>query len=67
MALKMEPGSTSGTELGGAGVRPWATEAMATMTNYDVGGFRINLRAGMRDSIRAIDLVTITAEGKVIR
>ena len=35
MALKMEPGSTSGTELGGAGVRPWATEAMATMTKQN--------------------------------
>jgi len=41
--------------------------AMAGMTDYDVGGFRINLRAGVRDSVRAIDLVTITADGKVIR
>lgn len=42
-------------------------KAMATMTDYDVGGFRINLRAGVRDSIRAIDLVTITPDGKVVR
>ena len=42
-------------------------KAMASMTDYDVGGFRINLRAGVRDSIRAIDLVTITADGKVVR
>ena len=42
-------------------------KAMAGMTDYDVGGFRINLRAGMRDSVRAIDLVTITADGKVVR
>ncbi len=42
-------------------------KAMASMNDYDVGGFRINLRAGMRDSIRAIDLVTITADGKVVR
>lgn len=42
-------------------------KAMASMTDYDVGGFRINLRAGVRDSARAIDLVTITADGKVIR
>ena len=41
--------------------------AMAGMTDYDVGGFRINLRAGIRDSVRAIDLVTITADGKIIR
>ncbi|HSH88994.1 MAG TPA: ABC transporter substrate-binding protein [Ramlibacter sp.] len=40
---------------------------MASMTDYDVGGFRINLRAGIRDSVRAIDLVTITADGKVVR
>ncbi|HUR90338.1 MAG TPA: ABC transporter substrate-binding protein [Ramlibacter sp.] len=41
--------------------------AMASMSNYDVGGFRINLRAGVRDSVRAIDLVTITPDGKVVR
>jgi branched-chain amino acid transport system substrate-binding protein len=41
--------------------------AMATMNDYDVGGFRINLRAGVRDSVRAIDLVTITADGKIVR
>jgi ABC-type branched-subunit amino acid transport system substrate-binding protein len=41
--------------------------AMATMTDYDVGGFRINLRAGTRDSARAIDLVTIRPDGKVVR
>ncbi|HVZ46868.1 MAG TPA: ABC transporter substrate-binding protein [Ramlibacter sp.] len=41
--------------------------AMAAMTDYDVGGFRINLRAGVHDSVRAIDLVTITPEGKVVR
>jgi branched-chain amino acid transport system substrate-binding protein len=42
-------------------------KTMASMTDYDVGGFRINLRAGVRDSVRAIDLVTITADGKVVR
>jgi ABC-type branched-subunit amino acid transport system substrate-binding protein len=41
--------------------------AMASMDNYDVGGFRINLRAGVRDSVRAIDLVTITPDGKIVR
>lgn len=35
MALRMEPGSTSGTGLGGAGVRPWATEAIATITKQN--------------------------------
>ena len=42
-------------------------KTMASMTDYDVGGFRINLRAGIRDSVRAIDLVTITPDGKVVR
>jgi ABC-type branched-subunit amino acid transport system substrate-binding protein len=42
-------------------------KSMTNMLDYDVGGFRINLRAGVLDSVRAIDLVTITAEGKVIR
>lgn len=41
--------------------------AMGTMNDYDVGGFRINLRAGIRDSVRAIDLVTITPDGKIVR
>ncbi len=42
-------------------------KTMTSMNDYDIGGFRINLRAGMRDSVRAIDLVTITPEGKVLR
>lgn len=42
-------------------------KTMASMTDFDVGGFRINLRAGVRDSVRAIDLVTITADGKIVR
>ncbi len=42
-------------------------KAMTSMTNYDAGGFRINLRAAVRDAVRAIDLVTITPDGKVVR
>ena len=42
-------------------------KTMASMTDYDVGGFRVNLRAGVRDSVRAIDLVTITPDGKIVR
>ena len=38
-------------------------KAMASMGDYDAGGFRINLRAGLRDSVRAVDLVTITPDG----
>lgn len=40
---------------------------LMSMTDFDVGGFRINLRAGVRDSVRVIDLVTITPDGKVVR
>ena len=40
---------------------------LASMTDYDAGGFRVNLRAGVRDSVRSVDLVTITADGKVVR
>ncbi|MEO7640562.1 MAG: ABC transporter substrate-binding protein [Ramlibacter sp.] len=47
--------------------KPALQKAMAAMTDYDVGGFRINLRAGIRDSVRAIDLVTITPDGKIVR
>lgn len=42
-------------------------QAMASVVDYDVGGFRINLRAGVRDRSRPIDLVTIRADGRVIR
>jgi ABC-type branched-subunit amino acid transport system substrate-binding protein len=40
---------------------------MAGMTDYDVGGFRINLRPGLRDPQRTIDLISITADGRVLR
>ncbi len=42
-------------------------KTLASMTDYDVGGFRVNLRAGVRDAARSIDLVTVTADGKVVR
>ncbi|MDM0112703.1 ABC transporter substrate-binding protein [Variovorax sp. J22R133] len=41
--------------------------ALSSMTDVDVGGFRLHLRAGVRDSAWAIDLVTVTADGRVIR
>lgn len=40
---------------------------MSTMTDYDVGGFRINLRPGLRDNVRSIDLISISADGRVLR
>ncbi|MDT4875675.1 hypothetical protein FQZ97_1110590 [compost metagenome] len=41
--------------------------AMTAMTDYDVGGFRINLRPGLRDNVRSIDLISISADGRVLR
>jgi len=52
---------------GGKSDKATLQRTMATMTDYDVGGFRINLRAAARESIRAIDLITITADGKIVR
>lgn len=42
-------------------------QAFAGMTSYDVGGFRVNLRAARGEGVRAVDLVTITGDGKVVR
>lgn len=42
-------------------------KVMGTMTDYDIGGFRINLRAGVRDTSRLIELVTIRPDGKIVR
>lgn len=52
---------------GRTGDRAALSKAMTSVTDYDVGGFRVNLRPGIRDSSRPIDLVTITADGRVIR
>ena len=42
-------------------------KAFESMTDVDIGGFRVNLRAKKYESVRAIDLVTITPDGKVVR
>ncbi|MDA7418211.1 ABC transporter substrate-binding protein [Xenophilus arseniciresistens] len=41
--------------------------ALSGMPNYDVGGFRLNLRAGPREATSAIELVSIGADGRIIR
>lgn len=41
--------------------------AMSSMTDYDVGGFTLNLRNGVRDPTRSIDLVSIAGDGRIIR
>ena len=52
----------------GRGFTPAALQrVMAGMTDYDVGGFRINLRPGLRDPGRTIDLISITKDGRVLR
>ncbi len=48
-------------------IRTTLPRTLASMTDYDVGGFRLHLRAGVRDSAWSIDLVTVTADGRVIR
>lgn len=41
--------------------------AFESMTDFDMSGFRVNLRPKKYESVRAVDLVTITADGKVVR
>ncbi|MDW5444071.1 ABC transporter substrate-binding protein [Polaromonas sp. SM01] len=52
---------------GGKADRAGLQKAFEAMTDYDVGGFRINLRAKKYESVRLVDLVTITPDGKVVR
>ncbi|MES1979962.1 MAG: ABC transporter substrate-binding protein [Pseudomonadota bacterium] len=42
-------------------------KAFEGMTDFDMSGFRVNLRAKKYESVRAVDLVTITPDGKVVR
>ena len=47
--------------------RPGLQKAFESMTDYDVGGFRVNLRPRKYESVRLIDLVSITPSGRIIR
>ena len=42
-------------------------KAFESMTDYDAGGFRVNLRPRKYESVRVIDLVSITSGGKIVR
>ena len=42
-------------------------KAFESMTDFDMGGFRVNLRAKKYESVRAVDLVSITPDGRVVR
>jgi len=37
------------------------------MTDYDLGGFHVNLRSKKYQSIRTIDLISIMPDGKILR
>jgi len=52
---------------GGKTDRVGLQKAFESITDYDVGGFRVNLRAKKYESVRLVDLVTITPDGKVVR
>ncbi len=52
---------------GGKPDRADLQKAFDSMTDYDVGGFRVNLRPKKYESVRAIDLVSITPDGKIVR
>jgi len=56
--------STAG---GGKADRAGLQKAFEGMLDYDMSSFRINLRAKKYESVRAIDLVTITPDGKIVR
>ena len=42
-------------------------KAFESMSDYNMGGIRVNLKAKKYESVRVIDLVTITPDGKVLR
>ena len=52
---------------GGKPDRAGLQRAFESMTDYDMSGFRVNLKPKKYESVRAIDLVTITPDGKVVR
>jgi ABC-type branched-subunit amino acid transport system substrate-binding protein len=66
-ARAFSEGVRRSTAGGGKPDRAGLQKAFESMTDYDMSGFRVNLRSKKYESVRAIDLVTITPEGKVIR
>ena len=52
---------------GGKADRAGLQKAFESMSDVDIGGFRVNLRAKKYASVRAVDLVTITADGRIVR
>jgi ABC-type branched-subunit amino acid transport system substrate-binding protein len=66
-ARAFSEGVRRSTAGGGKPDRAGLQKAFESMTDYDMSGFRVNLRSKKYESVRAVDLVTITPEGKVIR
>ena len=52
---------------GGKPERASLQKTFETMINFDMNGFRVNLRPKKYESVRAVDLVTITPDGKIVR
>ncbi|RYY63909.1 MAG: ABC transporter substrate-binding protein, partial [Comamonadaceae bacterium] len=52
---------------GPAPTRVALQKAMTGMADYDAGGLRLNLRPALRDVNRPVELVYITADGRVLR
>jgi len=52
---------------GGKPDRAGLQKAFESMTDADVAGFRLNLRPKKYESVRAVDLVSITPDGKIVR
>ena len=52
---------------GGKPDRAGLQRAFESMIDYDMSGFRVNLKPKKYESVRVIDLVTITPDGKVVR
>ena len=55
------------TQGGGKADRAGLQKAFESMTDFDMNGLRINLRAKKYESTGLVDLVTITPDGKVVR
>jgi len=52
---------------GGRPDRAGLQKAFNSMTDTSLGGFHVNLRPKKYESVRAIDLISITPDGKIIR
>ena len=52
---------------GGKPDRAGLQKAFNSMTDYSLSGYRVNLRPKKYESVRAIDLVSIMPDGKIIR